>query len=93
MYSYGDLSINKSKLKNFLGTFDKGTYSTCEIIDKYQGTYYLNKKIPAEYSWNANFGKILKQCMIDTNNTIIREVDSHITDKEHNTTSSIWEII
>ncbi|WP_046058873.1 hypothetical protein, partial [Clostridium sp. IBUN13A] len=89
-----DISIPKKKLINFLNGLGKGQYTTFDILRAYQGSVTRNKGIPAECSWNSNFGKVLKLCQKDTNGTVIYEIQKNkkIIIDNGKTNTSVWEI-
>ena len=96
-YSCGQIEIEEDVLHNFLRDLPKGKYGTSKLIEKFKKTSYCVQKVPPSESWNANFGKILRQCSRnDIGKTLIRldAQQSPITDSNGNpTTETIWEII
>lgn len=93
MYSYGNIQITENELHTFLRQLPKGKYSTFDILEQFRGFRIRNKGISVGSSWNAHFGKILKQCA-NTNNGLIKEIASKqvlIIDGRQ-TMSSDWEV-
>lgn len=57
------ISINEERLHQVLNEIRSGgVYSvlTTDIIEKYMGGFHINKQVPVNDSWNAQFGKYLK---------------------------------
>ncbi len=97
-YQFGDLKIKKQKLHDFLKQLTPRDYYTRELISEYQKVEYQNNQgMPPSESWNANFGKILKQCSLDNDgNKYIKEIKAGAsTQYMHGrpTLNSIWEIM
>jgi hypothetical protein len=93
MGSCGDLQIRDEELVDLFKKIGRGTYSTFDILKAYQGKVTRNEKIRPSKSWNASFGKVLKQLERNTQGKIIREVKSRvpIIIDGGPTTTSYWE--
>ena len=93
MYSDGDLCINKDRLDELIAKFEKGEYSTFDFIEEYQGFKAVNKGISGKRSWNASFGRILKQYSLD-NPARIKEARADVAIEicGNGTSTSYWEV-
>lgn len=93
VYSSGDIVIQEKDLQTCLNKMPAGKYSTFDILQKYQGMATPNKGISAARSWNANFGKILKQFSKNTGKIIEVEKNKKIVINGSSTTTSYWQIV
>lgn len=86
-----EIRVNLARVKEIIFTFDIGSkFSTADIIEKYSGTFTSNINTPAYYSFNAQFGKLLKR---SEKFLEISEVGANQPTKDchgHDTTTSIW---
>lgn len=93
MYKDGDLCISSDKLIRLLDRVGSGKYTTFDLIEKYQGFAAINKGKEVHESWNASFGRILKQFSKDHPKTI-REIETKVGLflDARKTTASRWEV-
>lgn len=96
-YQFNDLKIEKNKIHNFLNSIEPKEYLTKELLSLYQSSpYYNNQGMAPANSWNANFGKILKQCHKDEiGRQYIQEIQSRVSTRDANnnpTTNSRWKV-
>ena len=69
-----------------------GTFTTADILREYSGGFYSNIGTPAVYSFNAQFGKLLKR---NESKLQIKEVLPKVNvndDNGHKTKTSMWEL-
>lgn len=84
------IEVNLDRVKSIIDAFDSGKFSTADVLRDYGGGFFSNKETPVHYSFNAQFGKILKR---NEANLGITEVESNfpITDDNgNNTSASLW---
>ena len=82
-----DKIINNSRKQ------EKNNIFTTDVIRKYSGHFIKNSNTPAAHSFNANFGKYLKE---NSDALGIKEVNSGVTVRDDNggkTKSSEWMIL
>ncbi len=85
------ININLERVKSSIESINSSTFSTADVLRYYNGNFNSNKNTPATYSFNAQFGKVLKS---NEGNLGIKELISNQNiqdDNGHNTTSSIWQ--
>ncbi|MFZ1290202.1 MAG: hypothetical protein WAR79_08925 [Melioribacteraceae bacterium] len=80
-------------LKHIQKIIDKldTTFTTVDVLKKYSGGFYSNRNTPRAYSFNAQFGKILKHNEDKLN---IVEIESDVDIKDdigHRTATSVWK--
>ena len=94
MYSDGDLRIATTRLDELIAQLGKGNYSTYDFIQKYQGFRAVNKGISVDRSWNASFGRILKQYSLD-NPEKFKETRAKVSIEigDDSTSTSYWEVL
>lgn len=70
-----------------------GQYNTFDLIKHYQGFEARNEGKAVEDSWNASFGKILKQLSNDYPSKI-QEIEAGVgkEDSGGRTTVSLWKV-
>lgn len=70
------IEVSLDRIREIISAFDiNSNFSTADVIEKYSGIFVSNIKTPAYYSFNAQFGKLLKR------NEITLEI--HEIEKEH----------
>lgn len=94
-YKCGEICINRDKFDDFLtNILGEGEYSTFDILKEYQGCVKRNEGIDVGSSWNAHFGKILKQCENYNDGKIIKEISKkqQIIIDGGKTNTSFWKV-
>ncbi len=96
-YISGDLKIPKKNIHDLLKllkeTYGGKEFLTRDILAQYMGHYHSDRGQPPGKSWNANFGKILKQCEKETG--MIKEIKKRVYTKDdsgNKTLNSLWKI-
>ena len=85
------IEVSLSRIKEIVDSFDGKTFTTVEVLHQYSGGFHSNIDTPAFYSFNAQFGKLLKRNESSLN--IIEEKSgvSIKDDNGHRTTTSNWK--
>ncbi|MDO9041615.1 MAG: hypothetical protein Q7U64_04610 [Desulfocapsaceae bacterium] len=85
------IEVSLSRIEAIINSFRGNTFTTADVLRQYSGGFYSNIDTPAVYSFNAQFGKILKRNESVLN---ISEVNSGVKindDNGHPTTTSEWK--
>lgn len=92
MLNKQQLLIDTQTALNVFRTNGIDSVLTNAIIREYQGSYH-NAKTSPQKSWNAQYGRFLKE---NTRQLNIREIEKTVSTKDDNgnpTTCSIWELL
>ena len=84
------IEVSLDRIKAIIQTLNAEQFSTGDVIREYTGGFFSNKNTPAYYSFNAQFGKLLKRNM---DRLGIREISSNVQVKDdhgHDTSASVW---
>lgn len=84
------IEVSLNRVREIIQTIGADEFSTADIIREYGGGFFSNQNTPAYYSFNAQFGKLLKRNMSQMG---IREVASNVQAKDDRcnaTSTSIW---
>ncbi|WP_252177184.1 hypothetical protein [Endozoicomonas sp. 4G] len=84
------ININLDRVKSIIDSFDDAQFNTTDVIRRYSGGFFSNKETPASFSFNAQFGKILKS---NEDRLGINEIESNKAvpdDNGHETSTSVW---
>ena len=87
------IEVSLARIKSIIESFNGNEFSTGDVIREYCGTFCSNIGTPAYYSFNAQFGKLLKR---NVETLSITETDKSKTTKDdhgHSTTTSVWRIV
>lgn len=84
------IEVSLERIQNIIDSFNGQEFETTQVLKNYSGCFYSNKDTPAYYSFNAQFGKLLKRNMDQLNITEIRSNVSTKDDRQNSTTTSIW---
>jgi hypothetical protein len=97
MEKYQNIQINMEVVKGIIDEISANhkEFSTIDVIRKYLGNYRNNsiKYVAPKFTFNSQFGKLLKDNMGDLN---IEEVEDNVDTKDDDgkkTTTSIWKTI
>jgi len=85
------VKVSIERIKTIINDLEDSTFSTIDIVKKYSGGFYSNTKTAPYYSFNAQFGKLLKRNEKELGITEIEKGKSSKDDNGHETTTSIWE--
>ncbi len=90
-YKFGDIVIKETKIIKQLKSLPSGEYNTHELKRIFTGNGGINTGKSAGESWNAHFGKIIKDFSRE-HKELIEEIQSNtpISVDGKKTTSSIW---
>jgi hypothetical protein len=84
------IEVSLDRVRAIIQTISANDFSTGDIIREYGGGFFSNQNTPAYYSFNAQFGKLLKRNMSQLG---IREVASNVQTKDDRgnaTSTSVW---
>ena len=84
------IEVSLDRVRAIIQTISSDEFSTGDVIREYGGGFFSNKNTPAHYSFNAQFGKLLKRNMGPLG---IREIAANVPikdDRGHETRSSVW---
>ncbi|WP_404419490.1 hypothetical protein [Marinospirillum sp.] len=84
------IPVSLDRIRKMIAQIESEHFSTADVLRRYNGGFCSNHGTPAQFSFNAQFGKLLKRNAEDLG---IREVepDASIEDDHgHPTSSSIW---
>ncbi|WP_252176317.1 hypothetical protein [Endozoicomonas sp. 4G] len=84
------ININLDRVKSIIDSFDSTYFNTTEVIRSYGGGFFSNKETPASYSFNAQFGKILKSNEDQLGIVEIKNNQPVLDDNGHGTSASVW---
>jgi len=85
------IEVSLERIRNIIASLPSERFSTGDIIREYCGSFCSNTGTPAYYSFNAQFGKLLKR---NESTLGIVEVESSAStkdDHDHKTTTSFWQ--
>ena len=85
------IKVSLSRIETIIDSLRGNTFKTSDVVREYSGGFYSNIDTPAAYSFNAQFGKLLKR---NADVLKISEVKSGVSVKDdsgHPTTTSEWQ--
>ena len=86
------IQVSLDRIRSIIATFGSAPFTTADVIRQYSGSFCSNTGTPAYYSFNAQFGKLLKR---NENELSIMEIQKDFGIKDdhgHSTSTSIWQI-
>lgn len=84
------IPVSLDRIKAIIDGITSETFSTADVLRGYSGGFCSNHGTPAQFSFNAQFGRLLKR---NENKLGIRELESDTpTDDDHGhpTRTSVW---
>jgi hypothetical protein len=87
------IKVSLYRITTIINEKMNNTFTTADILREYSGGFYSNIDTPASYSFNAQFGKLLKR---NEKKLQIKEVSSKvyvIDDNGHKTKTSKWGLV
>lgn len=84
------IDVSLERIKGIIDEFETSEFSTADVIRGYSGGFFSNTGTPAFYSFNAQFGKLLKRNAVEL---MITEIASEVSikdDCQKPTSTSIW---
>ena len=86
------IDISLKRVRNCIQELNRKEFTTADIIRKYLGRFCSNMGTPATYSFNAQFGKLVKRNESELGITEIARNEAIKDDHGRNTTTSRWKI-
>jgi hypothetical protein len=86
------INISVERVRNCIQALNRKEFTTADIIRKYFGRFCSNIGTPAIYSFNAQFGALLKRNESELGIVEITRNEAIKDDHGHNTTTSRWKI-
>ncbi|MBK6915298.1 MAG: hypothetical protein IPH11_17145 [Ignavibacteriales bacterium] len=86
-----NIEVSVDRIKVIITGFKNEIFTTAEILRVYSGGFYSNVGTPAYYSFNAQFGKLLKRNAKVLNITEIKPKLEITDDIGRKTKSSRWQ--
>jgi hypothetical protein len=83
------IEVNLDRIRSIIATL-RPEFSTGDVIGGYNGVFCSNLNTPAQYSFNAQFGKILKRNNQELGIEEITESHPGKDDRGQPTTMSLW---
>ncbi len=87
------IEVSLHRIETIIDSLRSESFTTVDVLKQYSGGFFSNISTPPAYSFNAQFGKLLKR---NASNLKITEVESgvHIKDENgHSTTTSVWKSV
>jgi hypothetical protein len=83
------IDVSLDRIRAIIAELHDDRFSTGDVIRAYSGRFCSNLGTPAYYSFNAQFGKLLKRNAADLG---IQQIDSEGAQDDHGrpTSMSIW---
>ena len=84
------IEVSLDRVRTVILEIDSPEFSTADVIRGYCGGFFANSGTPAYYSFNAQFGKLLKR---NEGQLGIREIVANVRitdDRGQETSSSTW---
>jgi hypothetical protein len=86
------IDVSLDRVRNCIHKLDRNEFTTADVIRKYFGRFCSNIGTPATYSFNAQFGALLKRNESQLGIIEISSNEAIKDDHDHNTTTSRWKI-
>ena len=86
------IEVSLTRIESCIEALGGHEFTTADVIRQYFGRFCSNLKTPAVYSFNAQFGKLLKRN--ETRLKIIEIASNENTEDDHGhpTTTSRWRV-
>ncbi len=84
------IEVSLDRVREIIRASSSRAFSTADVIREYGGGFFSNRDTTACYSFNAQFGKLLKR---NRRQLGIREVAANVRvtdDRGHETSASVW---
>jgi len=84
------IEVSLERVRAVILEIESPEFSTAEVIRGYCGGFFANTGTPAYYSFNAQFGKLLKRNFVTLG---IKESTAKVPitdDNGHQTSASVW---
>ena len=86
------IEVSLTRIASCIDALGSDEFTTAELIRKYSGRFCSNLGVPAVYSFNAQFGKLLKRNELRLGITEIVSNEGTEDDHGHATTTSRWRV-
>ena len=86
------IAVSLERIQNCIQEINKSEFTTSEVIKKYLGRFCSDIGTPAAYSFNAQFGALLKRNELRLGITEIASNESIKDDHGHRTSTSRWRL-
>ena len=86
------IEVSLTRIACCINALGSPEFTTANVIGKYLGRFCSDVETPAVYSFNAQFGKILKRNETQLGITEIASNESIEDDHGHRTTASRWRV-
>lgn len=84
------IPVSLDRIREMIERIELETFSTADVLRGYNGGFCTNHDTPAQFSFNAQFGKLLKR---NEQALGIREIKANTSIKDDHgnpTTASMW---
>jgi hypothetical protein len=85
------IDVCLDRIRSIIVELPDDEFSTGDVIRGYSGVFCSNLNTPANYSFNAQFGKLLKRNELNLGITQIDESRPTPDDHGHPTSCSVWK--
>ena len=86
------IEVSLTRIASCIHGIGSDEFTTADVIRAYSGQFCSNLGVPAAYSFNAQFGKLLKRNETRLRITEIASNESIEDDHGHTTTTSRWRV-
>lgn len=86
------IEVSLDRIRSVIALLPNDRFSTCDVIRGYCGSFCSNHETPAFYSFNAQFGKLLKRNEVSLGIVEIEKETPIKDDYGHQTKTSFWRI-
>ena len=86
------IEVSLNRIESCIEAIGQGEFTTADVIRRYSGRFCANIGTPPAYSFNAQFGKLLKRN--ETRLRIVEVASNESTEDDHGhpTTTSRWRV-
>ena len=85
------IKVSLTRIGEIVDSFGGREFTTADVLRVYSGGFYSNNSTPPHYSFNAQFGKLLKRNAEYLGITEIRSNERIKDDNGHQTSASVWQ--
>ena len=86
------IEVSLERIRNIIASLPRKPFSTGDVIREYCGAFCSNIGTSAHYSFNAQFGKLLKRNAIALGIVEVKKNASAKDDHDRRTSTSIWQV-
>lgn len=92
MMNTDKIEVSLDRVREIIKNFGSNEFSTADVLREYSGGFYSNKKTPAHYSFNAQFGKLLSKNSKYLGLIQVQDNAAVKDDGGHPTSSAFWKL-